>query len=317
VALLLREAVVEPLLDMGEIIEAVGSATRDLGDGSAQNQPRRRVFPPGGILNVMFASAPGAGFSGVKTYSVGGGTVRFLVSLFDLEGRLQALIEADRMGAYRTGAATGVAARALAPPDTQRAAVIGTGWQARTQVLALATALPLRELRVYGRDREKRETFAAKASESTGVDVVAAASAPEAVDGAGVVVTITTSGDPVLEADWVRPGTLVVGAGSNYPNRAELPAGLIQRAGVVAVDQLETARMESGDLIRAEGEGSFVWEQAVELGAILAGSAAGRSQPSQTVVFESHGLALWDIAAGAVVLARARERGAGEEVRLL
>lgn len=301
-AVLLREADVERLAEMPAILTAVEAAMRDLGRGEAQNEPRRRVFAPGGLLNVMFASVPSAGLTGLKAYTVGPGGVRFLVVLFDLEGSCRALIEADHLGAMRTGAATAVAVRALRGDGPHSIAVIGAGHQARTQVQALQAGVRIDELRIYSRTPEKRQALAAE------VGARAATSAEEAVRGAGVVVTITTSGDPVLDAGWVQDDALVVGAGSNFPNRAELPPDLIGRSTVV-VDQLEAARLESGDLHRA----GFDWSGALELGAILAGRAAAPSGPA---VFESHGLALWDVAAGATVLERAESEGVGVEVPL-
>ncbi|HLQ61126.1 MAG TPA: ornithine cyclodeaminase family protein [Candidatus Acidoferrales bacterium] len=305
-ALLLREADVERLVDMDVVMASVESAARDFGEGKAENQPRRRVMAPGGLLSVMFASYPGAGYTGLKAYTAAAGKVRFLVVLFNLDGSAAGLIEADLMGAFRTGAATGVAARALARPGPQTVAVIGAGWQARTQVLALKRALPVRELRVFSRDSERRRRFADE------MGAVAAPSAEAAVRGASVVVTITNSAQPVLESEWVEAGTTVVGAGTNFPTRSELPAELVRRADLVVVDQVEAARLESGDLIQA----GFDFEKAVELGAVLAGKAPGRRSDQDVVLFESHGLALWDLAAGAVVLEAARKAGVGEEVPL-
>lgn len=304
-ALLLREADVGRLGDMSAVMDALEAAMTDLGNGEAQNQPRRRVFPPGGVLNVMFASWPGGGVSGLKAYTVGGGKARFLVVLYDLGGAPLALIEADRLGTFRTGAATGVAARRLAPPGPKTVAVIGAGWQARTQVAALRRALDIAELRVFSRTPERRERFAAE------VGGLAAASAEAAVRGADVVVTITNSASPVLEAAWVEPGALVVGAGSNFPTRAELPAELVHAARAVVVDQLEAARLESGDLLCA----GYDLDRAVELGAVLAGKAA-LPDGEAPLIFESHGLALWDVAAGKLVLDAARAQSIGEEVAL-
>src|SRR3982075_3663802 len=109
--LLLREADVLRVIDMDAVIGAVENAMRELGQGVAESEPRRRVFAPGGLLNVMFATYPGGGCTGLKAYSVADGHVRFLVVLFGLDGSLEALIEADFMGSYRTGAATAVAVR--------------------------------------------------------------------------------------------------------------------------------------------------------------------------------------------------------------
>jgi alanine dehydrogenase len=305
VALLLREADVERLVDMGTVMEAVEASLVALGTGKAENQPRRRLFPPGGVLNVMFASWPEIGLTGLKSYTVASGGARFLVILYDLEGAPQALIEADRLGAFRTGAATGVAARGLSPPGPKTVALFGTGWQARTQAQALRLALDIAELRVFGRDPEKRSRFA---EEFGGVP---APSAEAAVRDADVVVTMTTSAEPVLECAWVKPGAVVIGAGSNYPHRAELPADLVNSARAVIVDQRETARLESGDLLQA----GYDVDRALELGAVLAGKAA-LPPGDGPVVAESHGLAIWDIAAGRTVLDAARREGLGEEIKL-
>jgi alanine dehydrogenase len=320
VATLLREADVERVIEMEPVIDAVERSMRELGEGVAANVPRRRVFPPGNVLNVMFASFPGSGYYGLKSYSIGGGKVRFLVALYRQEGEragdLEALIEAGLMGAYRTGAASGVAAKALAPAGPVEVAVIGAGYQARTQVHALSRCLPVTRFRVFSRDRDRREAFVAELAEHLGIEAVAAASAEEAVRGAPVVVTMTNSGTPVLEAEWVEPGALVIGAGSNIPTKAELPPELVERAELVVVDQLEAARIESGDLLLAEASGHYDWERTVELGAVLAGKEPGRRSGDGIVLFESHGLALWDVAAGAVVLERARQARLGTEVEL-
>ncbi|MDQ6772575.1 MAG: ornithine cyclodeaminase family protein [Candidatus Dormibacteraeota bacterium] len=303
--LLLREADVKKLAEMGPVVAAVEAAMRDLGAGLAENQPRRRVFPSGGVLNVMFAAWPAGGLAGLKSYSVAGGKARFLIVLYALDGSVRALVESDWLGTFRTGAATGVAVRALAGPGPHTVAVIGAGWQARTQVLALRSSVEVRELRVFSRDPERRRRFAAENG------AIAAADAAKCVRGADVVVTITSSADPVLEADWVGPSAVVVGAGSNYPNRAELPVDLIAGARAVVVDQRETAALESGDLLRA----GFDLGRALELGSVLAGRESIPAGPGP-VVFESHGLALWDVAAASVVVEAATRAGTGEQVRL-
>jgi ornithine cyclodeaminase/alanine dehydrogenase-like protein (mu-crystallin family) len=320
VATLLREADVERVIEMEPVIESVARATRELGEGIAQNIPRRRVYPPGNVLNVMFASFPGSGYYGLKSYSIGGGGVRFLVALYaqdgDRAGNLEALIEGNLMGAYRTGAASGVAARALAPAGPVEVAVIGSGWQARTQVHALSRCLPVTRFRVFSRDPVRRQAFVEELAEHLGINAVAAASAEEAVRGAQVVITMTNSAQPVLEAGWVEPGALVIGAGCNLPTKSELPPELVERAEVVVVDQLEVARLESGDLLLAEASGHFDWDRTVELGAVLAGKEKGRRSADGIVLFESHGLAIWDVAAGALVLEKARQSRLGTEVDL-
>jgi ornithine cyclodeaminase/alanine dehydrogenase-like protein (mu-crystallin family) len=313
--LVLREADVERVIQMDAVIAAVEAAMRELGAGTAQNEPRRRAFAPGGLLNVMFASFPGGGCTGLKAYTVAGGRARFLVVLFALDGSLQALIEADRMGAYRTGAATAVAVKALAPRVPAIVALIGAGRQAATQALAISRVLEIKELRVFSRDPDRRAAFALEQAGRLGVRVTAAGSAESAVRGADVVITMTPSSVPVLETAWVEEHALVVGAGSNFSNRTEIPADLVERARTVVVDQLAAAELESGDLIQAQAAGKFEWERATELGSVLTGTWKPPERPGITL-FESHGLALWDLAAGSVVLAAARERRLGEDVEL-
>jgi ornithine cyclodeaminase/alanine dehydrogenase-like protein (mu-crystallin family) len=288
---------------------------RELGAGTAQNEPRRRAFAPGGLLNVMFASFPGGGCTGLKAYTVAGGRVRFVVLRFALDGSLEALIEADHMGAYRTGAATAVAVKALAPGVPRTVALIGAGKQAATQALAVSRVVQINELRVFSRDPDRRAAFAAEHSGRLGVKVVPAATAEAAVRGADVVITMTTSSVPVIEAGWVEEHAVVVAAGSNFPNRTEIPSDLVARARTVVVDQLSTAQLESGDLIQANAAGKFNWDRATELGSVLSGTWKPPEQIGITL-FESHGLALWDLAASSVVLAGARERRIGEEVQL-
>jgi len=315
VTLILREADVERVIEMDSVIAAVEAAMRELGAGTAQNEPRRRAFAPGGLLNVMFASFPGGGCTGLKAYTVAGGRARFVVLRFALDGSLEALIEADHMGAYRTGAATAVAVKALAPGVPRTVALIGAGKQAATQALAISRVVQINELRVFSRDPDRRAAFATEQAGRLGVRVVAAVSAEAAVRGADVVITMTTSSVPVIEAGWVEEHAVVVGAGSNFPNRTEIPADLVARARTVVVDQLATAQLESGDLMQAHAAGKFDWERATELGSVLSGTWKAPEQLGITL-FESHGLALWDLAATSVVLAAARERRIGEEVQL-
>jgi ornithine cyclodeaminase/alanine dehydrogenase-like protein (mu-crystallin family) len=307
VAVVLRESDVQDLIEMPDVISAVESAMRELGEGDAHNEPRRRAFGSNGLLNVMFASYPGGNCSGLKTYTVSDGHVRFLVVLFGVDGSLQALIEADFMGAYRTGAATAVAVKALGLSGAAKVALIGTGWQASTQALALSNVLEIAELRVYSRNEERRAAFAEEQKAQLGIATVDSPTPEAAVRGADIVVTVTTSQTPVLEADWVEPHALVAAIGSNFRNRAEVPPDLVERAATVVVDQLATAQIESGDLIQAAELGKFDWGEAVELASVVAGRWERPEQPGITL-FESHGLALWDVATASVLLEAARRR---------
>src|SRR5437764_10779885 len=178
---------------MDEVIASLEQAMRELGEGEAQNEPRRRAFAPDGLLNVLFASYPGGKCTGLKSYTVSNGRVRFMVAMFGLDGALEALIESDFMGAYRTGAATAVAVKALGVPGPATVALIGTGWQAATQSLALSKVLDLKELRVYSRNAEKSAAFAEEQQEQLCVHTVESSSAERSVLSADCVMTCTTS----------------------------------------------------------------------------------------------------------------------------
>src|SRR5258706_11944936 len=153
--------------------------------------------------------------------------MRMLVVLFGLDGSLEAEIEADFMGAYRTGAASAVAARALARPGPATVALIGAGWQANTQALAISRVLEIKELRVFSRDHDRRAEFAREQEAQLGVATIAAGSAELAVRGADVGVTMATSKTPVLEGGGVEPPARVVAAGANSDNKAEGPGPLV------------------------------------------------------------------------------------------
>jgi ornithine cyclodeaminase/alanine dehydrogenase-like protein (mu-crystallin family) len=217
------------------------------------------------------------------------------------------------MGAYRTGAASAVAVKALRPQAPATVAIIGSGHQATTQVLALSRVCEIKELRVFSRQPQRRAAFARDRLAELGVRAIAVETAEAAVRGADIVITMTTSAEPVIEAGWVEPHALVVAAGSNFPHKAEIPPDLVARARAVVVDQLATAQLESGDLIRAQAGGKFDWDRAIELSSVLVGKWHPPDEPGITL-FESHGLAIWDLAAASVVIPAARERGLGFEV---
>jgi ornithine cyclodeaminase/alanine dehydrogenase-like protein (mu-crystallin family) len=238
-------------------------------------------------------------YIGVKVYSTHPKHgAHFFVLLFDsATGKPLAMIDANHLGQIRTGAASGVATDLLARPDAHVLGVIGAGFQARTQVEAIRAVRDIREVRVWSRGEANRQRFA-EATNSR-----ATATAEEAVRGADIIVTATYAKDPVLESSWVEPGTHINAIGSNNPTRRELPADLIARASLIAVDALEQARIESGDLILAWTEQDWCSPRLVEMSRVAAG-LAGRTSPSEITIFKSNGLGIQDIAAAGYVWER-------------
>ena len=295
--LFLTESEIRDLLPITEAIRMVRLAFEALARGEAQSQPRRRlILSTGSILHQV----PGAygKYFGLKFYATNPKFgADFLFALYDSEtARPLALTQANWLGQIRTGAASGYATQLMANPDAHTLAVIGAGFQARSQVEAARAVRPIRTVRVWSRRPEKREKFAAD------MNATVAASAEEAVRGAQIVVTATYSKDPVLENAWIGPGVHINAIGSNMPNRRELPEALVRRAGVIAVDALDAARVEAGDLILPD-----CWSNVVELQSITPGWT-----PDRVSIFKSVGLGMEDVAVGSFVYEQALVRGAGK-----
>jgi ornithine cyclodeaminase/alanine dehydrogenase-like protein (mu-crystallin family) len=228
-------------------------------------------------------------------------------------GALVAVMEATTLGQIRTGAASGVATKYLARPESKIMTMFGSGWQAQTQLEAVVRVLPkLERVNVISRSPERAQAFCAKMKTQIDVELVAARDAKAAVQESDVVTTITGSAVPVFDGQWLSPGVHVNAAGSNFANKRELDARAIERADRIVVDDVALARLESGDLLAAEA--AFDWSAVVPLSDIVAGRAAGRTSPDEVTLFESHGLGLEDLAAACRVLDLARERGVGIEI---
>ena len=296
--LYLTESDVRKLLPMEEAIQMVRLGFEALGRGEAQNQPRRRlILSTGSVLHSM-AGAYGDYF-GTKIYSTNPAHgAHFFFVLYDARTAAPlALMEANALGQIRTGAASGYATDLMAKPDARTLAVIGSGFQAATQVEAMREVRSIREVRVWSRNEDKRRRFAHENG------AVASSTAEEAVRGAEIVVTATNAKDPVLEAAWISPGTHVNAMGSNVATRRELPAELTERAGIIAVDSLEQARIEAGDLILADH-----WKNVIELKDV-----DDTYDPNRITIFKSIGLGLEDVAAGGFVYEAATRQNIGRQ----
>ena len=305
----LSEDDVTSLLSPGEAIPLVEGCLRRIAAAQVELMPRRRFALDDGYFAVMAAVDRGLGVAGLKSYTVVGGGLTFVVCLFDItDGSLMAMIAADRLGQLRTGAASGVAAKHLARPGAESLGLIGAGWQTESQLAAIRAAVPtIERVVVSSRTRQRAEAFA----ERHGAEV---AESPAEAGSCDVVVTATTSKDPVLRGDWLSGGALVCAIGANHASARELDSEVIARATLVCCDSLEDARLESGDLIEPVAAGQLDWLEVQELHSIVAGELPGRQSDDDVIVFKSNGIAPWDLAVGHEVVRRARERGVGVEL---
>jgi alanine dehydrogenase len=308
--LYLTEADVEELVTTDDALAAVEGSFRRLAAGAVDNRPRYRVPLEDGVMAVMSAADLELGYAGLKSYTAFGyGDYRFVVLLFAAErAQLHAVVEANKLGQLRTGAASGIASKHLARSGARTLGVIGCGWQAESQVASIRAAVPtIEQVVAYCRTPERLDRFC------RAVGAEAAESHREA--GAhDVVVTVTTSKDPVLRGDWLRPGALVCAVGANDPGARELDNQVVERAAFVCCDSLATTKVESGDLIDPVAQGVLDWLEVHELQEVVAGEVQGRQSDDDVVLFKSNGIAAWDVALAAVAYERARERGVGLEL---
>jgi ornithine cyclodeaminase/alanine dehydrogenase-like protein (mu-crystallin family) len=264
---------------------------------------------PDGVFAVMSAADSELGLAGVKSYAWLPGGTPFVVILFDIgKAELAGVIEADKMGQLRTGAASGVAAKYLAKAEARTLGVIGCGWQAETQVACIREALPgIERVVAYCRTEKSLRAFCKK----VGAEPGESHRDPAQLD---IVVTVTTSRDPVLRGEWLQPGALVCAVGANDARQRELDNVVLERAVFVCCDSVEDARVESGDLIEPVERGVLDWLEVHELQEVVSGEVAGRTSAEDIVVFKSNGIAAWDVAIGAAAIARAREQNVGRQV---
>lgn len=311
----LSEKDVQQLITMSLALEAVEEAHKALAEHRAIDVPRARIHLPTGTQHVLQAAAPALGYIGFKYYYTRPTGKSFYVHLMNTESaRLEAIIEAIHMSMVRTGAASGVATRHLASEDATVLGQIGAGYQGIGQLEAVCGVRKIRSARVYARNRDRLTAFCDTMSRRLGIEVAPANSAEAAVRGAHVVNVITKSAEPVLQGKWLEPGQHVNAAGSNALSRRELDEEAVKNCDVVTVDSRGTARNECGDLLPAIEKGRHRWETLTEIGEVIAGRAAGRSSARQITLYESHGMGIQDLYAGARVFALARERGIGTDL---
>ncbi len=308
-------------LPMREAIEAMKRAFRLLAAGQVVMPARTHIAatePPGDAL-FMTSYVPADQAMGIKVVTVYPGNrasglpvIQALMLVLDAAtGSPVAVMDGTSLTAIRTGAASGAATDLLANPDASAAAIFGSGPQARTQLEAVCAVRRICQARVLDPDTARAAAFAREMAERLGIPVESARSSAEALAGADIVCTATTSAVPVFADAELFPGAHINAIGSYKPTVREIPGETVRRARVV-VDHVPAALAEAGDLLIPMAEGliarGHIW---AELGDIVAGARPGRESPGQTTLFKSVGLAVQDLCAARLVLANAERRGLG------
>ena len=306
-AIFLSNDDVRRLLSVEECVAVMEDLFRQEAAGLVENLPRQRIRFPKSSATLMGGSVLGSHAYGVRHSSVD--------LLYNTDnGVLDAVIEPRTLAWIRTGAATGVAVKHMSSPDAAVVGIIGTGHQAITQLEAVCAVRPVKLVKAFSRTEENRNRFASEMRELLGVDVQPVATPDECVRGSEIVVVITNAREPVFDGAQLEAGAHVSAAGSNGWRRREVDEATVERAALVAVDDLEQARIECGDLIWAAERGSFRWRQAVELHEVVSGKVSGRPAADAITLFESQGIGIEDVAAGAYVLEKAKAQGVGVEL---
>lgn len=318
-ALILHEEDVIALLKMPDTIEVLEKAFAALGEGKATNHPRIRFKEASGVMHLLAASLPTMGIMGHKTYTVFRSGVRYVVMLYNAyEGELLAMIEADWLGSVRTGATSALATAYLARRSASTVGLIGAGQQAKTQLVGVCQVRPMiRQVAVYSRRLYECEQFCGQMSQRLNIDVHPAASPREAIEAADIVITATTSQEPVFPGDWLRPGCHINAIGSNWPKRREIDQATVLRSDLIVTDSRAQAFSEAGDLLIPAEAGHFDMDRVYELAGVITGTAPRRHTDEDITLYKGLGIALEDIATAGLVYRLAVEQGRGEQVNIL
>lgn len=324
--LIISQHEVAELLPMDECMAVMADALTSLARGEALLPLRTMMHLPRnlGILATMpgYIGEPEA--LGIKVISVfpGNHGTEFdshqgIVLLFETRhGSPIAMMDATAVTAIRTAAVSGVATGLLARTGAKDLCILGSGVQARTHLAAMLFARRIERVRVWSRNAENARTFAREAHERHGVAVEVHGDARNAVVGADIVCTVTSSREPVVFSDWIEPGTHLNVVGAAVPAAREVDSATIARAALF-VDRRESALNEAGDFLIPRAEGLIGDDHIrAEIGEVLAGMHAGRTSETEITVFKSLGLAVEDVAAARHVHRRAQERGLGTTVLL-
>jgi ornithine cyclodeaminase/alanine dehydrogenase-like protein (mu-crystallin family) len=302
-ALIVSESQTRKLIDMNLALKLVEGMFLDRAAGKVRSAPRRRLKGSDKQLNMMAAWQSDWDLLCLRAYAGASNTVTLY---HGRTGQIQAIIDMGYLSSLRTGAATGVAAKHLAPTNLKILGVIGPGWQATFQVEAIAKACPIEDVVVFGRNPKKRKAFMKQMGKVTKANWREAESADEVEAVADILVVSTDSSTPVAEGLNLKEETLVASIGANAMVKHEVSANLIRRMDLIVTDDLSTAKGDSGDLIAACQSRIARWEDIVPLEKIV---ADGVVQPRpKRILFQSNGIADEDLAVGRYILEQAKKK---------
>jgi ornithine cyclodeaminase/alanine dehydrogenase-like protein (mu-crystallin family) len=302
-ALIISEAQTRKLIEMPLALKAVEKIFHDRAAGKIRSLPRRRLKGSQKQLNIMAAWHADLDLICLRAYAAAANTV----TLYNgRSGQIQAIVDMGYLSSLRTGAATGVAAKYLAPANAKVLGVIGPGWQATFQVEAVANACAIEKVVVFGRTPKRRKAFIKQMSRTVTAEWTETSSIEEVESESDVLVVSTDSTTPVAQGANLKDEVLVASIGANQAVKHEVSNDLIRRMDLIVTDDLPTAKGDSGDLIGACGAGITSWDKILPLETIVAGGAPA-PRPKR-ILFQSNGIADEDLAVGTYVLQQAKRK---------
>ncbi len=298
-ALIISAEQTRELIDMTTCIRVLDRMFRDRAAGKMRAVPRRRLKGSGKQLNVMAAWHQTTDLIALRSYVAKANTI----SLYDGgAGGLKAIMSAAYLSSLRTGAATGVAAKYLAPPKPSVLGLIGPGWQGTFQVEAVVKACRPKQVLVFGRNAERRQGFIDTMSKVVRTPFMVAGSVDEVESESDILVISTDSTTPIVDGRRLKDDVLVATIGANQPSKHEVSGRLVKGMDLVVTDDLATAQNDSGDLIDACAKRQLRWRDVAPLETIVAEGAPGEPRK---ILFQSNGIPDEDLAVGAYVLRQA------------
>lgn len=302
-ALIISEPQTRKLIDMRQAVALLDKMFRDRAAGKMRNVPRRRLKGSEKQLNMMAAWHQDSDLICLRAYAAEANTITLY---HGRKGGIEAIIDMGFLSSLRTGAATGVAAKYLAPAKSKVLGIVGPGWQATFQVEAVAAACPIEQIIVWGRTPKRRRDFIKQMSKIVKADWQEAEALDQVEAAADILVVSTSSTTPVATGDNLKEEVLVASIGANATVKHEVSSNLIRRMDLIVVDDVGAAKADSGDLVEACQTRIARWEDIVPLEKFV---AAGAPEPRpKRIFFQSNGIADEDLAVGKFVLDQAKKK---------
>ncbi|HSE83578.1 MAG TPA: ornithine cyclodeaminase family protein [Thermodesulfobacteriota bacterium] len=314
--LFLGEKEVEQILTMSDAVRVLEETFRQQGLGNTINHSRQRVRTQKSMLHYLAGAVPHMGVMGYKAYTSYKGGVKFRVFLHNIEtGELLSIMDGDYMGMIRTGATTAVATKYMARINSEEVGIFGTGWQARGQLMGVCEVREIKKIKAYSRDVNKKKAFCNKMGKLLGIEVIPTEKSEDVVSESDIIITSTTSFDPVFQGEWLEENGVHINAiGGNFLFKREIDEATVRRSNIIVVESKEQSKIEAGEFLPAIEKGRLHWDEIYELGEIVAGGVKGRKEDKDITLFKSLGIAIEDIAVAAHVYELAKARALGQEL---